>query len=491
MFNFIDRIKWNRSYKKLVIITFNKDYRVFTYAEEEIELFLDAVYALSRGEMNNIDFDEDYYLDANPDVKLGVENGSFPCGYIHYLLHGHLESRPYSSKLIQRLFNIKPQFGKELFKPTPFYSMHYEPDLSNLDVHSSKKTLLIFIPYLKKELFFAGYTAFFNDINTIFPLFDEVNICVSNLDVDSSLLYEYGTNINVDTYSNLKLTKYRPDLIYSFDSETFHQAIDVFSDKGDIIYYCQDDEAGFHPFGTLFVRSRKANILAKNCVFSTKMLFDYFSDNGFIDKIGNYHISAPKIDIIEQHRIKVSSKRKKIFFYYRPEAFNSRNLDRMIADAIFRLSKESVEFDAFLVGGVETSFSQRFVNINVTVINKLPKEKYFELLMSCDLCVAMIYSAHPGVIAYQAAASGIPTITNTFSNRNETFLKKLSSNLIPYNPVSDSLAETILHSIDIPKGNGNFNYELYSGLNFNSCSFNDYNLNILKSKLVGSDKWLK
>lgn len=71
--------------------------------------------------------------------------------------------------------------------------------------------------------------------------------------------------------------------------------------------------------------------------------------------------------------------------------------------------------------------------------------------MSSEIAISMIYSAHPGVVAYQAALSGIPTITNVFDNRSAADLSSLSPNLIPFDAVSDSfddvLARAFAHQV--------------------------------------------
>lgn len=41
-----------------------------------------------------VDFDEDAYLQANPDVAAAVVNGRFPSGWAHYLAYGFFEARP-------------------------------------------------------------------------------------------------------------------------------------------------------------------------------------------------------------------------------------------------------------------------------------------------------------------------------------------------------------------------------------------------------------
>ncbi len=42
---------------------------------------------------NGIEFDETFYLESNPDVKVAVANGFFKSGYDHYLQFGRHEKR--------------------------------------------------------------------------------------------------------------------------------------------------------------------------------------------------------------------------------------------------------------------------------------------------------------------------------------------------------------------------------------------------------------
>lgn len=46
-----------------------------------------------KGYSPNPDFDEEYYIQANPDVKEAVEKGDIRCGYHHFLAYGEPEGR--------------------------------------------------------------------------------------------------------------------------------------------------------------------------------------------------------------------------------------------------------------------------------------------------------------------------------------------------------------------------------------------------------------
>ena len=57
----------------------------------------------------------------------------------------------------------------------------------------------------------------------------------------------------------------------------------------------------------------------------------------------------------------------------------------------------------------------------------------------------------------------IPTVTNTFENRDAKTLKLISENIVPYDPIKDQLLSKIEEALSMPKGNTSFNEELYSG----------------------------
>jgi hypothetical protein len=76
--------------------------------------------------------------------------------------------------------------------------------------------------------------------------------------------------------------------------------------------------------------------------------------------------------------------------------------------------------------------------------------------------VSLIHSAHPGVIAFQAAASGIPTVTNVFGRRDAALLRRISDNIVPYDPVHDSLLDCIERTLTMDKGRPSFDASLYA-----------------------------
>ena len=109
-----------------------------------------------------------------------VYHKSFPAGYIHFCIFGKGEGRMWSNNDLKTRFNIQPQIGQHNFAPI-FNRPYLEqlPDLSHLS-KSTDSWLLILIHHLQEDLFFAGYTEFFRDFKTVFPLFDRVTFGIQS-----------------------------------------------------------------------------------------------------------------------------------------------------------------------------------------------------------------------------------------------------------------------------------------------------------------------
>ncbi|EGQ9612952.1 hypothetical protein V9N49_003305 [Vibrio cholerae] len=472
MFN---KYRWVRKFRHLI----KEAHKKSDYSSESERWFSEQTYMLASGRPSEINFNEVFYLNSNADVKKAVENGTIPCGYIHYLTMGYSEARLYSTNDIYKYCNLGPSIGHGIFvpanaKPKP----RYKPTLSYLPESNNCLVLAIFVSYLEESLFFAGYKSFFHDMKETMSLFDAIFIIVTNGEGEPGLLNEFSDNIKVISLERVQEIEVLPDLIYTFDTETFFQATDIFGDSGRIVYYCQDYEAGFFPFGSLYARSQAAIFRSKNIVFSTGFLKDYVRAKGILCNNTNVFVSAPIISPIEGVD---SKKRRCIFFYFRPEPFNSRNMPEDILSAVNSFCLEHNGYKLFLIGTVATNYSFNINGNEVIVLSKLSSGSYIKLMKEVDLVVSLIYSAHPGVIAYQCAASGIPTITNTFENRDRESLLAISNNLITYNPVEDELYDILKQSLDMPKGNPNYNGDAYKGIR-ETMTLREFNEEILNKR---------
>lgn len=422
---------------------------------------------------SQIDFDENFYLSANPDVAEVVAKGHVSCGYVHYCLVGQYEGRTYSDRELERRFAVRPNFPTGFLAPVDTAPLRKAVNLSYLP-QCKQPILLILFSHLQESLFFAGYAEFFKDYGPVFDLFDRVIIGVAHPEFDRQIAMRYLGRIEVMSLSEISSLKCKPSIIIGFNSHLTCLAHQMLSDNPErVVYYCQDFEAGFFPYGADYIIGEKAVAGSKNIIISTEILREFFTDNKLI-KDQNVFVTQPKIEIFDVSRIKTN----RIFFYYRPEHFNKRNLPETLKQAVYEFCNKYSGYEIYMVGSVATSYSFKINGTSIYIINKLPNKDYVELISSCDVVVSIIYAAHPGVIAYQAAASGIPTVTNVFKNRDSSLLKRISENIIPYDPVRDNLLDAIEQALAMPKGNSSFNEELYSGHQEESLA--EFHKNILR-----------
>ncbi len=445
------------------------------YKELAPEVFAEEIHKYLKGEKSRIAFDEKFYLQANPDVKRWVLAKVYECGFIHFCLSGYAERRAWSDRALKEKFNLLNRYPEGAFAPQRIPLPSNFAGIIFPQVLSEEPFLLIVFSHLQKELFYAGYSSFFKDFLPIFDSFTRIVMAVESAYFEAELAQNYCQRIEVMALHSIKDISYSPTLVMCFNHHHVNQINKLYPWPERIVYYCQDFEAGFFPFSKDYIDAERALVQSRNIILSTEMLKNYLEQGGYLAS-KNIFVTTPSIDVLEVS----DQKSNKIFFYFRPEGFNSRNIAEIIWEAVHEFCTRNRGYELYLVGTVETYFSMELSNNKIYVLGKLPKEEYQQLLTTCDAVIAMIYSAHPGVIAYQAAASGIPTITNVFRNRNAQQLKNISSNILPFDPVREDLSLTIEEALTMPKGVKHFNPLLYGSINHNCDSLKDYILEIGK-----------
>ena len=411
---------------------------------------------------SKIDFDENFYLSANLDVADEVAKGGMSCGYVHYCLAGQYEGRMHSDRQLKHRLSINPSYGLGLFAPVgdrPHQCLRERINLDSLP-QSPKPFLLICFSHLQDDLFFAGYSEFFKDHSSVFERFDRIIIAVESAEFDPKLALRYSSRIEVMYLPEVSTLKYKPDIIIGFNAHLTCAAYLMLPNNPErVVYYCQDFESGFFSYGADYIIGEKAIADSCNIIVSTELLRRFLVNRGLVNDAQQVFVTRPNIEVLNV----LVAKTNRIFLYYRPEAFNKRNLPFNLLNAVREFCSKYSGYEIYMVGSVATSYSFKINGTQVFVISKLSKKDYVELISSCDVVVAMIYSAHPGVIAFQAAASGIPTVTNVFENRDASLLKDISTNIVPYDPVRDSLLFAIEQALAMPKGQSSFDEALYSG----------------------------
>jgi hypothetical protein len=421
---------------------------------------------------SRINFDEEFYLSVNKDVVHYIDVGAVECGFIHYCLNGKFENRVWSTNRLAEKYNLKPHYPVGRFNPVNL-KKKYDYNLQQLLLPDSPEPfLLILTAELQKDLFFAGYKSFFDDFIPVFKEFNKVVVAVNQHYFEPELIKKFSEKIEVIHQSQLPDMKQAPDVIICYNHVETLKAFSMFGKPEKVIYYCQEYESGFYPYGTYFIEAEKALLKSKNLILST-VLFKNFIDKKGLIRAKNVFITSPVIKVLDV----LPGKSKKLFFYFRPENFHTRNIPEIIWEAVHEFCNRHSGYELYLAGTIETRFSFEINDNEIFVLSKLSKDDYFNLLTSCDLAVALLWSAHPGVIAFQAAASGIPTITNIFDNRDANLLQRISRNILPFDPVNENLCVKIEEALNMEKGIKNFDNDLYSGAPQN-CNLTDFIIKI-------------
>lgn len=386
----------------------------------------------------NLDFDEKFYLDLYPDVKL-AKRKFLTSGLKHWLKFGQKEGRVYSSKKIGEFRGLKPSVGNGIFAPVAL-SRYLFVDKFQLPkiIKTQEGTLLVLVPDLDRDLFFAGYKSFFSEIEKIRGLFLRVQIVVFSNKFDRDI-FENDLKYEVSSKKEFESKPFIPDLVIAFDAKTNLYAQENLNLGEKTVYFCQDFEAGFHPLGSLYIWSLKSLWISKYLVISTPELADELRAHKLI--------STDAVCVIQPEikTLGISKEPQKIIFgYFRPEYFNTRNLAEHIWQAIGEFCQKANGWTIYLVGTNGTNFEMKIGENRVVVLSKLRTSEYETILAKSYLVMSFIYSAHPGVLAFQTATSGIKTITNTYGLRGKSYWNELSSNFVPVDLVKEDLTSVLI-----------------------------------------------
>ena len=120
-------------------------------------------------------------------------------------------------------------------------------------------------------------------------------------------------------------------------------------------------------------------------------------------------------------------------------------------------------WDLYLVGTLGMQLSREVAGNVIWILPKLARHEFEPLAARSRAAVALIAAPHPGVLAYQFAASGIPTVTNVYGNRTASVLHEISQNLVPYDPSREDLVDALERAVRAPHGVPDFHGALYDG----------------------------
>ena len=219
------------------------------------------------------------------------------------------------------------------------------------------------------------------------------------------------------------------------------------------IFFAQEYEPIFFPMSSMHALSHQSYFLPQYTIFSTEFLRQYFR----VHKIGIYQSDVSTGDAssivinnaINQFVVSINDiserKRKKFLFYARPEAHAARNLYELGLLGIENAIQQGVFSDEWEFYGIGTIGDNRQIPLGngfqLSLLPKVSLKEYLELIPTFDLGMSLMLSPHPSLVPLEMAAAGIPAITNTYENKTEFELKKISSNLIGVEPTIEGITQ--------------------------------------------------
>jgi len=215
------------------------------------------------------------------------------------------------------------------------------------------------------------------------------------------------------------------------------------------IYFIQDFEPGFYPWGTKFILSDSTyySEFPVIAVFNSKLLKDYFEMKGH--KFYKEFFFQPKLNSELNTYLKnldSNIKKRQILVYGRPSV--DRNDFYSIVQALriwTSKDKRSSDWSIFSAGEIHPNIELENGK-NLVSLGKLSIEDYAKVLCESSIGISLMISPHPSYPPLEMAHFGVLTITNSFENKNLSSWHSNINSIENYTP--DKIAETLKDLID-------------------------------------------
>ncbi len=353
----------------------------------------------------------------------------------------------------------------------------------NVDIleASSPQRISIFLSEINFKYFSGGYIGMLNFARMLHELGRRVRIIVTEqADIDLKIWQKQITKYKgiEDTFEFVEVESiyYRDKTVDFYANEhlvatswwTAHivESVRKQLKKDKFLYFIQEFEPLFYPYGSHYTLSIQSYLLPHYAVFSTEILQKYFQENS----IGVFNGKSGKDSSISFHnaivRIKPSAQlyqrsTRKLLFYFRPEFHAGRNLSEVgfhaLKTAINNGYFDNEDWKFYGIGSLLPAKSkiQLTDKQDLKIIPKLNLEEYTEVLPEFDIGLSLMLSPHPSLVPIEMCAAGMVVVTNTFANKNETELHRISENFIcaepSINSIERALGQAVIKAANIPE----------------------------------------
>lgn len=386
----------------------------------------------------------------------------------HRLANHGIDPAAFDNHRVEEM-GIEPGIGPQhLAMPSDLkFPRNPAPDLRHLKPVAGDNTLLIIVDHLQAIVYYAGYSIFFEALRTMRGKFDRVVVGVVTQPFEPELLKSLHEELTVcdvrDLASHLPGL---PTLTAVNSAMLHHDVLDHLPPGAPLLHYCLESDEIFHLPGPLQLRCQRSIHKSRNLVIHSGLLARYIESRGYLHPEARVHLAPATVKYISG--IQPGQTDRSLFFYFRPEQHNLRNMAAEVwkAAETFAERHAGEGWTLYLMGTVGTNLSKVVAGNDIVVLSKLPMADYQAIISRARAAVALIQAPHPGVIAFQAAASGIPTVTNTYVNRTAADLRSISKNIIPWEPLTEELADALELAVQAPHGVPDLDPTIYQGLDW-------------------------
>lgn len=437
------------------------------------------------GHSPSLQFNETWYRAFYKDVRDSIGQGFLRNGLHHYLVAGQAEGRlPVDNKREALEKALPGVTAPTLLNAVDGLEAKLNP--APAPVRNDGKKIFWFVcPRLNPDMVFGGYRAAFQLLSGLKTYLKEQ----TDYSLGVLLTEEYA---NMD-YFRYRLKPTSPDvqLFADIPVVSVHQAetddddaprFGVGPQDRFLCYSCwdawyarayvkqtdcarffslvQENEAIFHPSGTMQALSEAAFRLNSYQIFNSHELASYFRkrklgvfarDNVEEGKdFGAFQHVPTKLPVQTVDSIR-GRRDKWIVMYARPEIHALRNMFDLCVLALRQACAEKLFDESWNFLGLGTLSECLPVDLGgrhkLVLKKKLSESEYINVMNKIDIGISLMHAPHPSVVPFEFASTGALVVTNTYQDRDEAFFAGISPNIIASEASVDGLVDGLRKAV--------------------------------------------
>lgn len=444
-------------------------------------------------------FSEAGYRARHPDVDSAIIQGKLKSGFEHFLLTTGNEARA----VISHKQHLKAMADAAVSRKYTATRIALEDNipgvtaltaltmLDSIEFYSGKVNvrrtppvgpggLLVLVPNFLPEILFGGYLAFFGYLR---QLAAETGIGLELMLISRSSLEKYEGNLMrmsikepkvynmFNRFQHFDVEKREVDIpenyhVISYCGELHRIALKIAQTADQKpIFFIQEYEADFHANNDMRSFNDSAFLLPHHAVYNSHKLIEFFQKKTAVfDRAGpEYKYTAIENPLqklgVTKKRYKEMNKGKKVrrfIMYGRPEGHAARNHFAMSVFALRQAILQGVfaegSWEFYSIGALgEVKDIDLIGEDKLRIMPKISKAAYEEFLQTGDVGMSIITTPHPGIVHFQMAAYGLPTITNKTELRDDAWLASQNQNLVPVEMSPESIIDGFRIAVDRAK----------------------------------------